>query len=353
MKKIGREVLFLATDENNPRNGEGAFIRLKDGSILYAFTEYSGGDRGDHSHANISSVVSYDEGETWSARKRLVTADEGAANVMSVSFLRMKNGDIGLFYLRKDALTRSCLMYVRRSSDEGKTWSDAICCMDSEGYYVVNNDRIIRLQSGRILLPFNYHGIMDEAGRLQKGEMNFMASDDDGYTWKRLLPENVKILAEEKSSTGLQETGIYQQEDGTIRAWSRTKFGSQYECFSKDDGASWSVPQPSEFFTSPDSPMQMKRVGKYTVAVWNPIPNYTGRAMEGTGGRTPYVCAVSEDDGKTFPKLFYIEDDLSNGYCYPAILEGDDYFLVAYYHSNNSGYCLNCNKIVKVMLEEL
>ena len=38
MKKVGRPVLFLATGPNNPRNGEGAFIRLKDGSILFAYT---------------------------------------------------------------------------------------------------------------------------------------------------------------------------------------------------------------------------------------------------------------------------------------------------------------------------
>ena len=34
MKKIGKQVLFLSTSEGNPRNGEGSFIRLKDGAIL-------------------------------------------------------------------------------------------------------------------------------------------------------------------------------------------------------------------------------------------------------------------------------------------------------------------------------
>ena len=39
MKKIGHEVLFLGTSENNPRNGEGTFVRLADGGILYAYTQ--------------------------------------------------------------------------------------------------------------------------------------------------------------------------------------------------------------------------------------------------------------------------------------------------------------------------
>lgn len=51
--------------------------------------------------------------------------------------------------------------------------------------------------------------------------------------------------------------------------------------------------------------------------------------------------------------LFYPEDDLKNGYCCPAILEGEDYLLAAYYHSNNSGICLNSTKLVKVMYEEI
>ena len=34
MKKIGREVLFLNSKENNPRNGEGTFLRLKNGNIV-------------------------------------------------------------------------------------------------------------------------------------------------------------------------------------------------------------------------------------------------------------------------------------------------------------------------------
>ena len=40
MKKIGKEVLFMSTSERNPRNGEGSLIRLKDGRILYAYTQY-------------------------------------------------------------------------------------------------------------------------------------------------------------------------------------------------------------------------------------------------------------------------------------------------------------------------
>ena len=42
MKKIGKEVLFLSTCKENPRNGEGSFIQTKDGRIMFVYTQYYG-----------------------------------------------------------------------------------------------------------------------------------------------------------------------------------------------------------------------------------------------------------------------------------------------------------------------
>jgi hypothetical protein len=44
---------------------------------------------------------------------------------------------------------------------------------------------------------------------------------------------------------------------------------------------------------------------------------------------------------------------MENSYCYPAIMEVNDGFLVAYYHSDNTDACLNATKITKVSLDEL
>ena len=95
MKKIGREVLFIGTDKANPRNGEGSFIRLKNGSILFGYTEFIGEGWEDDENAQISAVVSDDEGETWSDKRLLFKKPENTKNIMCLSFLRMNNGDIG------------------------------------------------------------------------------------------------------------------------------------------------------------------------------------------------------------------------------------------------------------------
>ena len=358
MKKIGRQVLFIAPSENNPRNGEGAFIRLKDGSIMYAYTEYIGNNWHDHANARISAVVSYDEGETWSEKRVLYVKNPDDLNLMSLSFLRMKNGDVGLFFIRKEMTDGliNCKLNIIRSADEGKTWSEAICCIDRNGYFVTNNDRVVRLSDGRIMFPGNLHEWKPETHDGVEGvckECFFFVSEDDGYTWS-IAGETEKCnFLESGTRTGLHENGIYELTDGRIMTWSRTDLGTQVFSYSSDGGKSWTPPMPKVFFTSAVSPLQIKDIGKYTLAIFNPTPEYLGRNRDKTWGRTPYVCAVSTDKGLTFDKVFYLEDDPDNGYCYPALIEVEGGFLVAYYHSNNSGVCLNSAKIVKVMFSEI
>lgn len=355
MKKIGREVLFLSTGDGNPRNGEGSFIRLQDGAILFGYTEYIGTSWDDHADARISAVISRDEGETWGEKHVIVEKPANSKNVMSLSFLRMGNGDIGAFYIFKN-LDGTDNNYLIRSSDEGKTWSEPINCMgdyQNTDYYVLNNDRVLRLQSGRILYAVSRHGLCKDSGKLAPGALNFFYSDDDGYAWHKTPQELAMPFPTDR--IGYQEPGLYQYEDGKLWCYIRTGLGCQFQCFSEDDGLTWSVPGPNYFFSSPTAPMLVKDAGDYTVAIFNPEPNYNGRPAHEPWGRTPYVCAVSDDRGKTFTKerMFFIEDDRHNGYCYPAIIDGADYFLLAYYHSNHTGVCLNSCKIVKILHSEL
>ena len=369
MKKIGREVLFLTTGERNPRNGEGSLIRLNDGRIMYAYTDYYGTEGDDHATARISAYYSSDEGESWVGGGVLVAKDDEAMNIMSVSLLRMQNGDLGVAYLRKSMKGEAllCMPYLVRSSDEGKTFGEPVCCAASDGYYVVNDDRLVRMSNGRILLPAAYHG---ESGlRARAGVLKVLYSDDDGASWK-LSSDTVKSPYDDNIQ--LQEPGVYELPDGRVWMWCRTAYGHQYQCFSADNGDRWSAVEPAFRFTSPDSPMQVRIVGEYTAAVFNPI-GYNclieGREMWKSPKRTPYVCALSRDGGlsfidnkKTFcnggfddfiNSTYLLEDDRTNSYCYPAILEVEGGFLVAYYHSNGAESCLNCAKITKISFDEI
>ena len=366
MKKVGKEVLFLAPCENNPRNGEGSFIRLNNGTIMYAYTKFRGGHWGDECTADIVAVYSDDEGETWGNERIIVEHTDYSRNTMCPHLVRMKNGNIGMCYGRKYNETGFGLPHFMSSSDEGESWCNDVICTDvTDQYYVMENDHMIVLSDGRLLLPGNHHPFVTKADGTKTisyhGKMLFFASDDNGATWNR-ISEEYDIPFPETSATGLQETMVYERLDGSLRAFSRTDMFCQYESTSDDRGATWTTPKPNRFFSSPDAPMLMKRImnGKAIAAIFNPIPKYNcrGTTVKKDGadenwGRTPFIMALSFDDGKTFTKKFFLEDDLSNGYCYPSIFDGGDYMLVGYYHSNGTGIPLNSNKMIKIMYSEL
>ena len=352
---IGKEVLFLHTDKLTPRNGEGSFLRLKDGAIMYAYTKFTGNEWNDEAPADIAVIFSYDEGESWSLPEIAISRDKDIRNLMCPSLIRMNNGDVGMLYLKKESKGINAVPWFVRSSDEGKTFSEPIRCIeDPLNYYVIVNDHAIKLSDGRIILPANYH-TMEIDGTLDYNEHGLkviFCSDDDGKSWQEIA-ERQDIPFPSRSETGLQETMVYECEDGRIRAMSRTDMAFHYECFSEDKGKTWTTPEPHRFFSAPDSPLLMKRACGMTLAVFNPIPNYTTRDGDKAWGRTPLVCAVSDDDGKTFPRIYFLEDDPENGYCYPAIFDGGDYALIAYYHSDNTEIPLNSLRMKKITKNEI
>lgn len=277
---------------------------------------------------------------------------------MSVTLRRMDNGDIGLFFLKKEKPCQ-CRLYLSRSADEGKTFSEPVACIPHKGYFVVNNDRITRLKSGRLIAPAAYTTVLFDDGMngsFGKGSAFFYASDDDGATWRKLgecLPGQCSV-----SGTGLQEPLVTELNNGTLWALFRTDLGRQYESFSYDGGESWSVPQPSQF-TAPTSPISVKRLSDgRLLAVWNPVPLYNGRSdrVDGvwTGARTPLVAALSYDDGKTFGEIQHIETDERSGYAYTAIHELKDKSVLLAYCAGSveDGGMLNRLRIKKLFIGE-
>lgn len=371
LKTVGKEVAFLRTKAGNPRNGEGTFARLKDGRILHVYTEYYGDSWIDEATAHLAAVVSSDEGETWSEPFVLLEKDETARNYMSPSLLRLPSGDLGLCFLRKEISDEGetaasderilCMPVFSVSKDEGETWSDPVYCIDRKGYYCGINDGILLQKCGRILMPVSIY---------PAGVLLILASEDCGQSWYTLGDAIRSPFPAYK--TGLEEPGIYEHENGDLWLYARTIYGHQYETHSTDGGKSWSPVVPNLYFTSPNAPMRVKRVRDLTVAVFNPSgasPMRGDYSARGSIRRTPLVCAVSDDDGRSFgnsadftdgkpmlrfrKRAYLLESSPDDTYCYPSILETKDGFLVAYYHSGGGTYTLASTKITKVRFDEL
>lgn len=324
----------LPPSENNPRNSEGAFLRGKNGEILFAYSRYKGESFLDHAACDIALITSDDEGEHWSEPRIIAPAAFfGTKNVMSVSALAQQNGDLAFYFIIKENSFSTTL--GRAVSSDGEHFMLERCRLDCKpAYYVINNDRFVRLKSGRVLVPTSYITTEKYRALLEKGESvtfatTLLYSDDDGVSF-RCVGWEYTSHDPVNAHYGLQEPGIIERGDGSLYCWMRTNYGCQYECESDGDIEKFTVPHASEF-TSPASPMQVKAYDGEVYAIYNPIPNYNGRfTPKGTLGRTPFVLRKS-CDGVRFGAINVIEDDPSRGYCYPATFKtADNSLLVAY-----------------------
>jgi hypothetical protein len=364
MKVIGRRVHAIVPNEQNARNGGGDFIRLPDGRIMFAYSDHYTGNNHDHSPARISAIFSSDEGESFGDYRVVIPSDERVVNRMFGFFLPMQNGEIGLFYGEKfmNAGGRICLHTMLTRTKDGEHFSEPIDCTPDAKYAVINNARAIRLSSGRILIPTNDHPHDEDGQPRLRGSFELYYSDDDGKSFKKSCRIDNPL---KNDPAGLQETGVIEIEGGRVLAYSRTYAGSQFICVSEDGGESFSTPEPSPFFTSPCSPMHMRHLtdGR-TVAVWNPLPPTPLKdySFMSCGERSPLALAVVNGKGGEFlgpfffsakAKVFLLEDDPKEVYCYPAVFEGEDYLLCSYFHSYGTGFPLSATVIKKVLRSEL
>ena len=342
--------LDLPPGPNNPRNSEGAFMPLKDGRILFAYSRYYGKSSSDHATADIAARYSSDKGKTWTTNDEIIVKNEGGMNVMSVSLLRLQSGEIALFYLRKNS-TEDCRPVLRRSFDEGKTWGEpTVCITDEVAYFVLNNDRVIQLKDGRLLFAVSKHGFhgskFDNLGRVTT-----YTSDDNGKTWQR--GKNMLEVHDAKGNfKAAQEPGVVELKDGTILMWIRTNAGCQYMCRSTDRGESWSTPEPS-MLVAPLSPATIKRLPTGDLlAVWNDHTKRPDEAKKGPawahGRRTPLTTAISRDEGRTWTHVKDLENDPTGWFCYIALQPLDDGTALL-------GYCaykgLAQSRLVKVPID--
>jgi len=377
-------VLELPPHEGNSRNSEGDFIALKGGDILFVYSKFIGGKGDDHDKCVIAARVSKDKGESWSEEDQIIAVNEAEpdGNVMSASLLRLQDGRIALFYLQKTAgdidtvITR---VMMKTSADEGKTWSEETDCTAGmePGYRVVNNARVIRHSSGRVLIPVAWHRFHGpgDYDMDHDAELYTLWSDDDCKTWKRspgfyinesedgtgVMVDGCKanqlmMLAEAGVNVGFagknvpegqaapevrrvqtQEPGIIELQDGSVLMYIRANTGYQWYAVSRDAGQSWSEVSPAPY-VGPLSPATMRRLADGRILnIWN---DHEGREDLGQA-RTPLTLAVSSDEGKTWDARKVLEGSYDPErkrhfhYCYTAALVLRDRILLAYCAEDN------------------
>ncbi|MBK8506001.1 MAG: exo-alpha-sialidase [Saprospiraceae bacterium] len=324
---------------NNPRNSEGDFIRLKDGRLLFIYSHFYGDSPGDYGHAFLASRESSDDGQTWSQVDKIEIPNEGELNVMSVSLLRLQSGKIALFYGRKNSDSDSKKM-MRISDDEAQSWGEPKLCISEVGYFVLNNDRVIQLPDGRLLLPVAQHNVPGGTWS-SKGKIYCFYSDNEGDSWERSasVPIPDAITA--------QEPGLILLKDQSLLMYIRTDVGTQCYSRSLDQGRSWSPIEKSQL-VSPLSPASIKRIPSTgdLLAVWN--HNITINEKDAKQ-RTPLNMAISKDEGVSWQNIKELESDPDGRYCYTAIEFIDGAVLLGYASGSQSAKThWGLTKVIKV-----
>ena len=324
--RIPHQTIIAPTDASNPRNGEGAIVPLSDGRLLLAWSRFTDGH--DHSPSEIWARTSADGGYTWS-EPWMLQENIGRCNVMSVSLLRLASGALLFGFLLKNHEGADCRMYVRRSTDDGATWESPVLVTPDPTYHVINNDRLVQLSTGRLVVPAaksadaSYHGL---AGCFY--------SDDEGRTWVR--PHE---WHDAPGGAGAQEPGIVECPDGSLWMWARTSAGCIYANRSQDGGLHW-TPFERTGLIAPTAPASAKRLpgSDAIVMLYNDRAGVPREAdLQRFEWRTPLTAAVSHDGGRTWGPRRLVESDETRSYCYTSIAFHGANTLLTYYVGRAGG----------------
>lgn len=310
--------LLISPRPGNGRNSEGDFVRLRDGRLMLVYTKFEG--KGDHAAADLVARFSSDEGKTWTTEDvPVVSRDEHASNLMSVSLLRLNDDRIALFYIQKYASPPEAKypfldhLLMRTSSDEATTWSEPVRVSprDESAYRVLNNDRVIQLKSGRLVAPVATHYEMGWSEFRNSAQIHCYLSDDLGATWKA-------SRSTLESELVAQEPGVVELKDGRILLFCRSS-DCELVSESSDGGDTWSELRRSNISQPTTSPASIERIPSTgdLLMVWNNGDDPLAKVQP--VGRRPFSVAISDDDGATWKHVQNIGTDPEGWYCYTAI----------------------------------
>ena len=308
------------------RGNVGDIALLKDGRLLICYTDFGDIVGDDVGAGDIVRRFSKDQGKTWGEPERLIARpkpfreDEG---YWHPSILRLQNGQLLLTYIYfyfAESHPRFAHTYYRRSTDDGETWGDQLIATPHAGTNHVFNDKLIQLPSGRILASCERE--IREEGDDHRGYISIVFySDDDGYSWRQ--SDNVVDALPVEA----QEPHVVPLKDGRLMMLCRTHSGYIVRSYSDDEGVTWS---PGEHLRSLKlsiigSALNVKRIPSTGDLLLLRSTDTKNRL------RTPFVSAISTDEGRTWIHERAIGSDPDDDYGYPSLTFLNDMALVSYH----------------------
>lgn len=217
---------------------------------------------------------------------------------------QIPNGELLLFY-KVGPHPSKWWGLLKRSSDNGKTWSDAEKL--PEGFVGPVKNKPVLLSNGTLICPSSTEG--DGGWRV-----HFETTKDLGKTWEMSDPIN-----DGKRSSIIQPS-ILVHKNGDLQILCRSKNAILATSWSKDNGKTWNLVQPSGL---PNNNCGTDAVtlkdGRHLV-VYNHVKTFENAPK---GYRTPLNVALSKDGKKWYASLI-LEDSEISQYSYPAVIQSED-----------------------------
>ena len=230
---------------------------------------------------------------------------------------------------------------VMFSEDDGRSFGRSVRVNQTPGCYYVMNQRLLRLSSGRILLPAARVPEDKLEEKLETVDQSAcFYSDDEGASWQEsewIPGETVDQLAEPMAAEG---------PDGRLHLFMRTGMGHIYRSESTDGGRTWSQEAPTGL-RSPCAPFCVVRdpFAARLLAVWDnsfpgPVHQYP---------RCP-ICLAESTDGVNWRMIRELDADPAHGYGYPMICPCEEEILITYYESPTRKFDSRSNRLKMKLL---
>jgi sialidase-1 len=330
IQTVDKQVTILApaTDEF-PRNMGGDIIRLRDGRLFLAYSQWLSGGTDDDS-SRVVGKLSLDDGKTWGDFFPVIEPDESRAIVRMPSLILLSDGRLALFARCHQTIgIKWVVMTVCKDESQdllyGNVWTEPKCITPSgPGGHIIIAQRVIRTRKGRIIVPIASPWPWDQKdNKTDDIRSCCMLSDDDGETWCR----SQSVLA--GPGRGLMEPCVLELNGGRLMMLLRTQVHRQYISYSDDGGDTWTPATEVPHLISPESPAALSQVPdtKLIMVVWN-NNNNSGRHSE---NRAPLTVGFSDNGGITWSGFHNLEDESGKTWSYPSIIFLDGKAHVLYY----------------------
>ncbi len=304
-------------------------VEAEDGAVIFMYSA-SGGK---------IFKKSFNSGRTF-CDEWTVPFGETTANS---NLLRLKDGRL-MMTLRNNPTNTEIWKFggadftVVFSDDDGKTWSKERSVNKNSGCYYLMNSRLLRLQSGRILIPLCF--VPDEfvsSDHFENvGYSGCFYSDDEGQNWTE-----GKWMKAKNADGMLAEPITVEDDNGKVIMFMRTTRGYLYSGVSIDEGETFCTEQPTEL-RSANAPFTIARdefSGKF-FAVWdNAFPSVIHQSP-----RSP-ICMAASDNGIKWGFIMELDNNPDHNYGYPALYFTEDEIIVTYYYNETKKFNKEINQL--------